>query len=144
MKSYVVGFIFNSNLTRVVLVTKARPEWQQGHQNGVGGKIEEGERAVEAMVRETEEETGLKTMSEEWHPVVTMQRASVAVEFFALKHSGAEDEVRTTTDEAVAWYDVSSLPRTVLGNLTWMIPLALDRFSDATISSVTVVHSADR
>jgi hypothetical protein len=52
--------------------------------------------------------------------------------------------VRTTTDEVVAWYDVSSLPRTVLSNLTWMIPLAIDRFSDTTVSSVAVVHTDDR
>jgi 8-oxo-dGTP diphosphatase len=144
MKSYVVGFIFNHNLTRVVLVTKARPDWQKGHQNGVGGKIEEGERAVDAMVRETEEETGLITSANDWHPVVSMKRVSVTVEFFALCHVGAEEMVRTTTDEVVAWYDVSSLPRTVLSNLTWMIPLAIDRFSDTTVSSVAVVHTDDR
>lgn len=144
MKSYVVGFIFNHDLTRMVLVTKARPEWQKGRLNGVGGKIEDGESAVNAMVRETKEETGLTTSASDWRPVVSMKRMSVTVEFFALRHMGDEHAIRTTTDEVVGWYDVSSLPRTVLSNLTWMVPLAIDRFSDTTVSSVTVVHTNDR
>lgn len=51
-RQYVLGFLFNENLTKVVLVRKKRPEWQCGLLNGVGGKIEDGEPPLDAMVRE--------------------------------------------------------------------------------------------
>jgi 8-oxo-dGTP diphosphatase len=144
MKSYVVGFIFNADRTKVALVEKTHPEWQKGRLNGVGGKIEDGETPLTAMVREAKEETGLVTQESDWDPVVTMERPEVEVVFFACKHLGDESAVYTTTDEKVAWYTVDELPRTVLSNLTWMIPLALDRFSDPSIQHVTVTHSENR
>ena len=57
---YVVGFLFNPDMTEVVLIKKNRPDWQKGLLNGVGGKIESGEDPITAMIREFKEETGIK------------------------------------------------------------------------------------
>ncbi len=54
---YVVGFVFSKDLSRVLLVLKNRPAWQNGKFNGIGGKIEADETAFEAMNREFVEET---------------------------------------------------------------------------------------
>jgi hypothetical protein len=54
---YVVGFVFSKDLSRVLLVLKNRPAWQDGKFNGIGGKIEGDETAFEAMNREFVEET---------------------------------------------------------------------------------------
>ena len=43
----------------VLLVHKNRPAWQAGRLNLVGGKVEEGEDAIAAAVRELKEEAGL-------------------------------------------------------------------------------------
>lgn len=59
MDRFVVGFAFNLIKSKILLVEKRRPEWQKGLLNGVGGKIERGESPLEAMNRETLEETGL-------------------------------------------------------------------------------------
>jgi 8-oxo-dGTP diphosphatase len=59
-QSYVVGFIFNKERTRVALIRKDRPDFQAGKLNGIGGKIEKGEEADHCMVREAIEETGFK------------------------------------------------------------------------------------
>jgi 8-oxo-dGTP pyrophosphatase MutT (NUDIX family) len=55
---YVLGFVFNRNLGRVLLVLKNRPAWQANKLNGIGGKIEVGETPLQAMEREFREETG--------------------------------------------------------------------------------------
>lgn len=59
MKNYVLGFIFDQNLDKVLLIKKNRPDFQKGKLNGIGGSIELNETALEAMRRETKEECGL-------------------------------------------------------------------------------------
>lgn len=51
--------MFDPRFHRVALIRKAKPEWQKGKLNGIGGKIEEGEGPFAAMVREFREETGV-------------------------------------------------------------------------------------
>lgn len=55
---YVLGFMFNEDESKVLLVHKNRPTWQAGKLNGIGGKIEAGETPLQAMEREFMEETG--------------------------------------------------------------------------------------
>ena len=55
MKEYVVGFMFSEE------ILKNKPDWQAGRLNGVGGKVEPNEYPDQAMVREFEEETGVRT-----------------------------------------------------------------------------------
>jgi 8-oxo-dGTP pyrophosphatase MutT (NUDIX family) len=54
---YVVGFLFSQDESKVLLVWKNRPAWQNGKLNGIGGKIEAGETPLQAMEREFKEET---------------------------------------------------------------------------------------
>ena len=56
---YVVGFAYSLDKSKVMLIRKQKPEWQKGCLNGIGGKIEPGEKPNEAMTRECREETGL-------------------------------------------------------------------------------------
>ena len=60
MKLYCCGFMFSKDFSHVLLIEKARPKWQEGKVNGIGGHLESGESPVDAMVREFEEETGLR------------------------------------------------------------------------------------
>lgn len=54
-KRYVLGFKFynNNGIMYAVLIEKKRPEYIAGFLNGIGGKIEENERPIDAMVRNT-------------------------------------------------------------------------------------------
>lgn len=58
MNKYVVAFIFTPGLTWVNLIRKNKPQWQKGALNGIGGKIEEGESPMQAVIRELKEESG--------------------------------------------------------------------------------------
>lgn len=126
-KHWVVGFLFK-NRSEVVLVLKNRPEFQKGKLNGPGGKIEEGETAESAMRREFKEETGADVR--DWRAFALLKEEAGDVTFLV---SHGEYEVKTITDEPVAWYRVDDLKnQPVLPDLHWLIPLALDdqnRFS---------------
>ena len=66
MIHYALGFAFNVGLTQVALIEKLKPDWQKGKLNGIGGKVNNFENYNLAMVREFEEETGVKTQEGEW------------------------------------------------------------------------------
>mgnify|MGYP003394468042 CR=1 FL=1 len=143
MKGYTVGFIFNADLSRVALETKTHPEWQKDKQNGIGGKIEEGETPLACMVREAKEEVGIITKESDWLFFINLERASndASVDFFAYRHTGDESDVKTMTDEVVSWYDVGTLPPTVVSNLRFMIPMAIEKLKDANLESGTVHYA---
>lgn len=56
------------------MVKKARPAWQAGKLNGLGGRVEEGETPVDAMVREFREESGIHTKPKDWKLFAIMQQ----------------------------------------------------------------------
>lgn len=64
--NYCLGFIFDKNRSINLMVQKDRPKWQEGLLNGIGGKVEEGEERIDAMVRECYEETGLDIPESDW------------------------------------------------------------------------------
>ena len=124
MKCYVAGFYFDTAKKSVALVHKNRPDWQAGQINAIGGKIEEGERPVEAMTREFLEETGVTVP--DWEHVVVIYGNDWKVYF--LKSFGDPSKCRTMEDEEIVTYlvdDALKLPNLIL-NLRWILPLALD------------------
>lgn len=128
MKSYVVGFAFLKNWngpTSVVLIRKAKPEWQRGKLNGVGGKIEDGECCNVAMAREFKEETGCDTFPTDWTQFTRMNFGTTVVYCFAT-HLPSHKEVNTTTEEEVVVLPVVDAQREeIIPNLRWLIPMAL-------------------
>jgi 8-oxo-dGTP pyrophosphatase MutT (NUDIX family) len=136
---YVVGFLLNSNRTRVVLVRKNRPAWQAGRLNGVGGKVELDERVNDAMVREFYEETGCLTETGNWERICSMTwpepwpdmdatAKAPSIDFFRyvwFDDTPPERLVRTNTDEDIVAVDVADLGfYHVIPNLRWLVPLA--------------------
>lgn len=65
-KEYCLGFIYNKQGTEVLLLRKNKPENQKGKLNAIGGKLEQFELPINAMVRECWEETGLEIELEKW------------------------------------------------------------------------------
>lgn len=124
---YCCGFLFNEAMDRVVLIEKARPDWQRGRLNGVGGKLEPGESYSNAMEREFREETGIDIMS--WDRVLRMDGPGYRIEFFRGMASDEDlDRCRTTTDETVfvLGYDAALMDPRLIPNLRWILPLCRD------------------
>jgi 8-oxo-dGTP pyrophosphatase MutT (NUDIX family) len=61
--------VASTNSHEFLLVKKSKPDWQAGLLNAPGGKINDGESALAACVREFKEETGIKTNEHQWQYV---------------------------------------------------------------------------
>ncbi len=125
MKSkMVVGFMFNENETDVLLIEKKKPKWQFGKFNGIGGKCEDGEPFINAMVREFKEETGIDTKG--WFEVTTIGGEDWEVMVYALK-SDCVFDFKTMEEETVNLIPLKELDSyNLISNLYWLIPMCLD------------------
>lgn len=123
---YVVGFVFTPDRQEVALIRKLRPKWQAGRLNGIGGKVEPGESPLEAMVREFEEETGVRIGPFKWTRAVRMEAPTWEINFFT-SFTDRVGEVQSKTDEEVGIYPVRTLwQQETISNLRWLVPLMLD------------------
>lgn len=124
-KSYVIVFAYTDD--EFVIVEKDRPEWQRGRKNLIGGSIEDGEKIIEAAIREMKEETGL-TPSGKPEILGTIQAnfdesgvivwaVSIPVEKKRIRPRSGETELPEWTDMGVL-EDIKLLP-----NLKIIIPL---------------------
>lgn len=123
MIEYCLGFAFDDSLQYVVLIKKQRPEWQKGLLNGVGGKVEEGEYALDAMEREFEEEAGLRY--DNWHHFGFLKGTDWVVYLYTatLTNQQLADIDCNKTDENITITNISNLFYTV-PNLRWLVPMA--------------------
>ncbi|SRR6266498_346577 len=127
-KEYCVGFAFIRTLDgeRVVLIRKKKPEWQNGLLNGVGGKVEDGETARQAMAREFSEEAGVHTRAEDWRSVTEMHFLDCVVYCFAtvLPDLPSMTPRTMTREEIVVLREGSFIKSGMIPNLLWLVPMA--------------------
>lgn len=133
MKRYVVGFLFMPDIPsrhnpyqgwEVALIRKNRPDWQKGSLNGIGGKIEDGETPLDAMIREFREEAGLTVT--QWYSVVNMHFPDCIVHVFQARLDKSLMLLSLTDEKVEVWNvgDVLKYPHKI-PNLHWLIPMAL-------------------
>jgi 8-oxo-dGTP diphosphatase len=137
MNRYVLGFMFDEKFEKVLLVRKQKPAWQKGLLNGPGGKIENPETAIGAMVREFKEETGID------HPTwkhycslsgLTPDGARFEVLVFAT--IGEPEKWSVTPANMVESVEVHNsasftpVSEGAIENLCWLIALAIDNLRD--------------
>lgn len=108
-----MGFVCSPDGERVLLLQKNKPEQLKGQWMGVGGKIDPGEDALEAMVRECREETGLEISAENWLQTGIWHTQSGRPIYFFVTKVGFDDYSKLSdTGEAIkdySWDEVSQL-----------------------------------
>lgn len=127
MKEMVLAFIFSPEMTHVLLIRKKKPSWQRGMLNGLGGKIEPGERPLAAIVREVREESGIEIHGGDFIAFGSMVARDDAwrVHLFA----AVSEKIRKleAIEHEEGWLTlqhVSMLPANIIRNLAWLIPKA--------------------
>lgn len=137
LQRYVAGFAFNETRSRVALIRKDHPAWQAGKLNGVGGKVEDDEPPIMAMIREFNEEAGVGTAPWRWNRIADLQGVDqdgspwgVAI-FEARLPPDEFGAIRTgpdsPTSEPIEIHPVPLSPhRATVHNLDFLIPLAMD------------------
>lgn len=93
-----MGLIFSPDYRELVLIKKNRPDRLKGFYSGVGGKIENNEKPMEAMIRECEEECGLKINKWKYPLIMSYPGYEIHLFYSTLKNY---KEAITKTDEEV-------------------------------------------
>lgn len=142
---YVLGFAFNANRTKVLLIQKKRPQWQAGLFNGIGGKIESFDISPShALVREFKEESGVDTNIKQWKQYATVENEVFHVTCFYTVLDNF-DNYYSVTDEEIHLIDIKDLYNNqfnqCISNLSWLISMALDK--DHCRISSKVVYSKE-
>jgi 8-oxo-dGTP diphosphatase len=144
MQEYVLGFMFDIPAEQVLLIKKAKPDWQAGKLNGVGGKVEQRETPHAAMGREFKEETGVD--AEHWEETLLFYNDKAVVYCFRAFHpiktlrTARLNTAISRAEEPCEVYSVKHLPNNVLPNLHWLVPFHACR---TTIDEGWFVRSAN-
>ena len=126
---YVVGFMFSSDFKKVALIEKTKPNWQKGKLNGIGGKVEKDEFPLDAMVREFKEEAGIKY--DYWNKFCTINSINSIVYFYyAVCSKNKFSEIKTIEEEKVIKCCVNEIPKNIITNINWLIPMAISMSKD--------------
>ncbi len=130
---YVVGYAFSPDGKEVALIEKLRPDWQAGKYNGIGGKVEPGERRCQAMSREFGEEAGVYISADRWLHFRTeefypSEEESIWVHHFAVMTAAAEwDAIHTAEEEKVVKLPYplpAAEDRNLVYNMPYLVPMA--------------------
>lgn len=135
-----LGFVFTPDLSQVILIEKHRPRWQDGRLNGLGGKVEAREQWRTGLSREVFEEANVRIPSRAWQPVGKISLKNWRVHVYTTRYTGSTANLKTKTDEPVAWYSTSNLPKQVMDNLNWLIPLAKDCLTNPEPPTVVIKY----
>ncbi len=124
MSKMVVGFAFNLTKTAVALILKARPAWQKGKFNGIGGHIEDGESPLKAMNREWDEEASNQSFPVDW-TLFTKLCCSNGDEVFFYRGNTVLNNLKSSSPgEQIVIFGLDTLPENIIPNLSWLIPMA--------------------
>ncbi|HYC34367.1 MAG TPA: NUDIX domain-containing protein [Candidatus Paceibacterota bacterium] len=140
MQKYTLAFIFNSILDKVLLMHKSRPASLAGKVNGLGGKLEGDEDLYECIMREVKEESDLDTKKDKWIYVGEKYAPNWHVATFCYVYEGDMSDAKSMEDQPVEWFDVRNLPENVMSNLTWIIPLCLDKIRNPDLGESRVTY----
>ncbi len=132
--NYVLAFAFDDD--KIIMIRKNRPKYQNGKLNGVGGKIENAETAIMAMVREFKEETGVSSYDSDWVNFANVINHFYILNCFKIDLSGLSKAVKTVTDEPIEIHEIKKLYKEQLvGDYLMLLSIALN---DDILNTITI------
>ena len=135
IQQYSIGFMFNDDMTEVLLLLKGHgPKCVIGRWNGIGGHFNlipgtnEYETPVACQVREFHEETGVLTDESDWAKFTDLVGNDFKVHCFWGRNTKFVEAAKTTTEEEVAicFTHPKTIVQPLAPNLNWWIPFLCD------------------
>jgi len=123
---YTIGVYFNSELKKVALILKNRPQWQKGLYNFPGGHIEKGENPQQCISREFKEECKITTQPIEWINIGIIKGINYTVDVLLCIQREEHGILTTGESEEVSWQYINKLPFNCISNIYWLTYYALD------------------
>lgn len=139
-----LAFLFTPDFQKVLLIKKIKPVHHKGLYNGLGGKVEKGESSLQCVVREVTEESGLHTNESDWVNVGKLLCDGWQMQIFTSVYKSTQMKIMNQGDEEVAWVDVNNLPRNVVSNLRWLIPMCVDRLNGGEEFTVDIKYVMEK
>jgi 8-oxo-dGTP diphosphatase len=127
-----LGFVYTPQLNKVLLIKKQKPVDHKDKLNGLGGKCEGKESYRNCLSREVLEECGLSLLPTSWKKIGSIKWAEWHVEVFATIFDGSPQTNHIMIANEVAWYSVKNIPKNVIENLQWLIPVGIDSLTNKT------------
>ncbi|MCR8455531.1 MAG: 8-oxo-dGTP diphosphatase [Candidatus Korarchaeota archaeon] len=94
-----------------VLLIKKKRGLGAGLYNGIGGKVEEGEVPLQAVIRECIEEIGAEPLEIEWVGLLEFYNDGVLYGFVhVFKARGLKGEPRESEEAAPMWFEIDKIP----------------------------------
>lgn len=121
--NYVLGFIFNEDKTKVLLIEKNKPEFLKGFLNGVGGKMLRDELPRNAMVRECKEEVGINIPYDDWVMNMVLHGNSYLIYVYSAVGDIYSARKLESEEPHICFVDN---PGNIVPNLKWILPMILD------------------
>lgn len=126
-QEYCLGFAFDENHENVLLIRKNRPAWQAGKLNGIGGKVEIGEKPEDAMVREFLEETGVQTELDHWDFKGKLGGEGYSVLIFKMVSDLVYDAKTMETEEILLKpINLKEFQEIGVHTLGWLVPMLME------------------
>jgi len=120
---YTLGFVFNADASKVLLIEREKDDWQKGKLNGLGGKLEGAEHPRLAMSREFLQESGIDCPPGAWHAFGIHHGDGFQIYLFTTEFHG-DFQPKCTAEGRADFYEVDRLPANILPNTKWMIDMA--------------------
>ena len=139
----VIVCIFNNDFSKIFLLkrNKEKRDLNKANWGNPGGRVEWGEKLVEACVREVKEESGIDLDPKQLKLLnikeITENSIAPAVHFlqfiYATKIDQIEEIILNEESEDYGWFDLKELPNKTLDSKEALIKLSIDakkRFSE--------------
>ncbi len=90
------------------------------------------------------EETGLMTKLSDWRKIGELHSTQFDVDVMAAIYKGEESDARSLEKEQVEWFSVNVLPKNMMSNLSWLIPICRDAIVNKEIDMFVTTYTQPR
>ena len=119
LRSYVCVYLIIRKGDEILLSLRKNTKFEDGNWSLIAGHAEEGESAINAMIREAEEESNIKILPKDLNVIYTMDRTScerqnIDIFFNCSNYSGKIKNNEPHKCGGIRFFDINALPENIV------------------------------